>query len=194
VKKIFFFSNNPNKIKEVLQILKNDLIKIKTLKKLDIKAPNETGKTFYKNANIKSSYGYKLKKIPCFADDSGICIDALDGKPGVNSKDYIHINGGSEKTFKKIINKSKKLLNTKAFFITVISLTLNGEKTIFFEGKVKGNISSTPRGKNGFGYDPIFIPNGFKKTFAEMTTEEKNSVSHRRIALFKLQKYLFKSF
>tara|TARA_Y100000590_G_C15592736_1_gene966756 strand:+ start:467 stop:1051 length:585 start_codon:yes stop_codon:yes gene_type:complete len=194
VKKIFFFSNNLSKIDEVLKILKNNSIKIETLKKINIKSPNENGKTFRKNANIKSSYGYKLKKIPCFSDDSGICISALDGKPGVNSKNYIHINGGAEKAFKKIINQSKKLSNTKAFFKTVISLTLNEEKTLFFEGKVKGNISSKPRGKNGFGYDPIFIPSGFNKTFAEMTTEEKNNVSHRRIALFKLQKYLFKSF
>ena len=157
-----------------------------------IKNPKENGSTFQKNAKIKSLYGFKKFKQPCFADDSGICINALGGLPGIKSKRFIQKNRGLNKTLNKVIETTKQKINNKAYFHTCIALTLNKKKTIFFEGKVYGKISEEPKGKRGFGYDPIFIPKGFKKTFAQMTSSEKNIISHRSIAVNKLKKYLLR--
>jgi len=144
---------------------------------------------FEENAKIKSSYGYKKIKLPCFADDSGICIGALDNFPGIESKRFLKKNDDHKKTFKTIINKAKELSNFYAYFQTSVSLTFDNE-TIFFKGVVRGKISSEPKGKYGFHYDPIFIPEGYNKTFAEMSSDEKNKISHRSIATQKLKKYL----
>ena len=153
--------------------------------------PRETGSTFEENAKIKTSYGYKKIKLPCFADDSGICISALGDFPGVESKRFLKKNDDHKKTFKTIINKAKELSNFHAYFQTSVSLTFNNE-SIFFKGVVRGKISSEPRGKNGFHYDPIFIPEGSEKTFGEMSIEEKNQISHRARAIDKLKKFLIK--
>jgi XTP/dITP diphosphohydrolase len=194
VKKIIFFSHNDNKIKEVKKLFKETGIYILTLYDFpNISEPEETGSTFEENAEIKSSYGYKKIQLPCFADDSGICIDALDGYPGIESKRFLKKNDDHKKTFKTIINKTKELSNFHAYFQTSVSLTFNNE-TIFFKGVVRGKISSEPRGKYGFHYDPIFIPEGSKKTFGEMSIEEKNKISHRARAIDKLKKFLIKSF
>ena len=194
MKKIVFFSHNDNKIKEVKRLFEKTEINVLSLHEFpNILEPEETGSSFEENAKIKSNYGYNKIKLPCFADDSGICISALDYHPGIQSKRYLLNNGDHEKTFKIIINKAKKLSDFRAYFQTSVSLTFNNE-SIFFKGIVEGRISSEPKGKYGFHYDPIFIPNGYKKTFGEMTIEEKNKISHRALAIKKLKKFLIKSF
>ncbi len=194
MKKIIFFSHNDNKIKEVKKLFKETGIYILTLYDFpNISEPKETGSTFEENAEIKSSYGYKKLQLPCFADDSGICINALDGFPGIKSKRFLKKNDDHKKTFKTIINKTKELSNFHAYFQTSVSLTFNNA-TIFFKGVVRGKISSEPRGGYGFHYDPIFIPEGSDKTFGEMSIEEKNKISHRARAIDKLKKFLIKSF
>ena len=193
MKKIIFFSHNDNKIKEVKKLFEETEIIILTLHDFPkISEPDETGSTFEENAKIKSSYGYKKIKLPCFADDSGICIGALDGFPGIKSKRFLKKNDDHKKTFKTIINKAKKLSNFQAYFQTSVSLTFDNQ-SIFFNGVVRGKISSEPRGKYGFDYDPIFIPEGSEKTFGEMSIKEKNKISHRAHAINKLKKFLIKS-
>ena len=193
MRKIIFFSHNDNKIKEVKKLFEEIGINILTLHDFpNISEPKETGSTFEENAKIKSSYGYKKIQLPCFADDSGICISALDDFPGIKSKRFLKKNTDHNKTFKTIINKAKELSNFHAYFQTSVSLTFDNE-SIFFKGVVRGKISSKPRGKYGFHYDPIFIPEGSEKTFGEMSIEEKNKISHRARAINKLKKFLIKS-
>ena len=190
MKKIVFFSYNNNKIKEVKKLFEEIEINILSLHDFPgILNPKETGSSFEENAKIKSSYGYEKIKLPCFADDSGICISALNYFPGIKSKRFLEKNGNHEKTFKIIINKAKEQLNFQAYFQTSISLTFSNE-SIFFKGVISGKISPEPRGKYGFHYDPIFIPKGSEKTFGEMTIEEKNKISHRARAIKKLKKFL----
>ena len=184
---LLFFSYNQNKISEIKKLFKNNKIKILSLNDFPkVSEPNETGKFFAENAKIKSLYGFKIFKIPCFADDSGICVSALNNEPGVNSKRFLEKFKSKKQAFKYIINKTNASKNTVAIFKTSICLTTKLGQYIIFEGSVAGNISSFPKGKNGFGYDPIFIPKNFKKTFAEMKNKEKNLISHRGIAINKL--------
>ncbi len=195
MKKIFFFSENLNKINEIEILFKKNKIEILNLKNFyNINIPEETGKTFEENAKIKSCYGFKNSNHPCFADDSGLCINGLDGFPGIKSKRFIEKNKDIKNALTSIIRKTKKSNSSEAYFQTSISLTLEENKTILFNGIIKGNIANEPRGLSGFGYDPIFIPEGFKKTFGEMNTVEKNKISHRAIAINKLKKYLVKLF
>ena len=190
MRKIIFFSRNNNKIKEVKKLFEEIKINILTLNDFpNISEPKETGSTFEENAKIKSSYGYEKLKLPCFADDSGICISALNYFPGVESKRFLEKNGDHEKTFRAIINKAKEVSNFHAYFQTSVSLTFDNE-SVFFIGIVRGKISSEPRGRYGFHYDPIFIPKGSEKTFGEMSLEEKNKISHRARAIKKLKKFL----
>ena len=191
MKEILFFSKNPNKISEISNLFLNSSIKILNLDSYKkIRSPNENGKTFEDNARIKSLYGLKNFKKICFADDSGICIEALKGNPGVYSKKFLSENGGQLKALEKIIEEVKLKKNYSAFFQTTICLSLNKNDHLFFTGKIYGNISNNLRGLSGFGYDPIFIPNGARVTFAEMTQKRKNLISHRGLAIKKLRKFL----
>ena len=195
MKKIIFFSHNKNKINEIIELFKGSNINVLSLKNFsNIKEPEEVGSSFKENSKIKSEYGFKHLRLPCFADDSGICISVFGNFPGIKSKRYLIKSGGPDKAFATIINKTKKLLDSRAYFQTSISLTVDHNKTIFFNGVIKGNISSEPKGEGGFHYDPIFIPNGTNKTFAQMPEEEKNKISHRAIATKKLKKYLLELF
>jgi len=188
---ILFFSNNQKKIDEVLRLFNKADYKILSLIDFsNFKELKEDGATFEKNALIKSSYGFKKYKIPCFADDSGICIKALNNKPGIHSKRFLEKNKGAKNTFSKIIAKTNEQNNYKAYFQTSISLSLPGNEVVYFKGVLRGSISKEARGLNGFGYDPIFIPSGYKKTLAEININEKNKISHRSIAIKKLKKYL----
>ena len=154
--------------------------------------PKENGKTFKKNAMIKSQFGYKISKIPCIADDSGICISALNGAPGVNSNRYKKKFGGNKKVHEKIIKIIKKSKDNKANFKTVISYTYAKNKTVIFEGSKNGTIVK-PLGKKGFDYDPIFKPKNSLKTYAQMSKRDKNKISHRAIAMKKLMIFINKS-
>ena len=192
MKNILFFSHNQKKIIEIKQIFKDSKIKIYDLNSFKkIKEPKETGATFSSNAKIKSKYGQQLFDMPCFADDSGFCVEALKNNPGVKSKRFLEKFSNNKKAFEYIISNVVKKRNNKAFFVTAISLTLKENHHITFLGKINGTVSLKPKGMNGFGYDPIFIPENNIKTFAEMSLEEKNIISHRKIAITKLKSFLF---
>ena len=192
MKDILFFSHNQKKIIEIKQIFKDSKIKIYDLNSFKkIKEPKETGATFSSNAKIKSKYGQQLFDMPCFADDSGFCVEALKNNPGVKSKRFLEKFSNNKKVFEYIISNVVKKKNNKAFFVTAISLTLKENHHITFLGKINGTVSLEPKGTNGFGYDPIFVPENNTKTFAEMTLEEKSIISHRKIAITKLKSFLF---
>tara|TARA_B100000029_G_C17297395_1_gene859328 strand:- start:222 stop:821 length:600 start_codon:yes stop_codon:yes gene_type:complete len=192
-----FFSNNQNKIKEIKKLFLKSGIKILSLNDLNKTEnymakiePKEIGNSFAANAKIKSLYGFKRFNMPCFADDSGICISSLKNKPGINSKYFFENFKNKKDAFNFIINKCTVNQNTSAYFKTSICLCLKINHYIVFEGTVTGNISLKAKGKNGFGYDPLFIPSGHDKTFAEMSIKEKNYFSHRSIAINKLKKFI----
>ena len=195
MKDILFFSHNQKKIIEIKQIFKDSKIKIYDLnsfKKIkELRAPKENGDTFSSNAKIKSKYGQQLFDMPCFADDSGFCVEALKNNPGVKSKRFLEKFSNNKKAFDYIISNVIKKKNNKAFFVTAISLTLKKNHHVIFLGKINGTVSLEPKGANGFGYDPIFVPENNIKTFAEMNLEEKNIISHRKIAISKLKSFLF---
>jgi len=192
LKNILFFSHNQKKIIEINQIFKSSRKNINNLNSFKkVKEPKETGNTFSANAKIKSMYGQKIFKIPCFADDSGFCVEALSNDPGVKSKRFLEKFFSNKEAFEYIISNVIKKNNNKAFFVTAVSLTLNNNHHIIFLGRINGTVSLKPKGDNGFGYDPIFIPENHNKTFAEISPKEKNKISHRKIAITKLKSFLF---
>jgi XTP/dITP diphosphohydrolase len=192
LKDLLFFSHNQKKITEIKLIFKYSKIKIKDLNFFQkIKEPAEIGKSFSENAKIKSKFGQEIFNMPCFADDSGFCVEALNNNPGVKSKRFLEKFSSNKSAFEHIISSVIKKKNDKAFFVTAISLSLKANHHIVFLGRVDGRVSLSPKGKSGFGYDPIFIPKDHDKTFAEMNLGEKNKISHRRLAITKLNSFLF---
>ena len=186
--KLLFFSNNKNKLKEVKNIFQNSSIKI--FSQADFKInyePKEFGSSFAENAKIKSAYGYKILGLPCFADDSGICIEALNWSPGIFSKKFISKFKNNSECFDYIIDKVKESGKRKAYFKTSICLTIKHNYHISFEGIINGLISNNARGGNGFGYDPIFFYPELGKTFGEIDPILKHSISHRYLAFNKLK-------
>lgn len=149
----------------------------------------ETGYSLEENALLKAQFVFDLTGKSCFADDSGLEVEALDNLPGVYSARYAGLPVNTEKNIEKLLKSLAVVGNRKAQFRTVIALMMPGNKEIF-EGIVKGKITEEKKGTNGFGYDPVFVPDGFTKTFAEMTDSEKNKISHRAMALDRLKKYL----
>ncbi len=149
----------------------------------------ETAATIEGNALLKAKTIAEKFDTNCFSDDSGLLVDALDGAPGVYSARYAGEQKNDRDNIDKLLSELNYVDNRKAHFKTVMALVLNG-KEYLFEGIVNGTIAREMRGSNGFGYDPVFMPDGFSKTFAEMSAEEKNSISHRKIALKKLLDFL----
>ena len=191
LEEVLFFSNNKKKIIEISNLFLNESIKVLNLNNFDkVRSPEEVGKTFEENAKIKAFYGFDVFKKKCFADDSGICIKAMGGDPGLQSKNFLEKGGCINTNLEEILFITKNKNDFNAFFQTSICLVLDKDNHVFFKGKIKGKISQKIRGNNGFGYDPIFIPERENKTFAEMSLKEKNSVSHRSIAIEKLKSYL----
>ena len=191
MRKLLFFSNNKNKIIEIKKIFNKFNLELLSLSDLNIsEEPEESGQTFEENAKIKSDYGFNKTGIPCFADDSGICIESLNWKPGVLSKRFLNNFKSNEECFESIIKSNKKNSKQNAYFKTSISLTIKNKQNILFNGKIDGKISSRAKGRFGFGYDPIFIPKSFEKTLAELSIKEKNEISHRSIAVTKLINFL----
>tara|TARA_B100000925_G_scaffold283701_1_gene257863 strand:+ start:947 stop:1543 length:597 start_codon:yes stop_codon:yes gene_type:complete len=193
--KLVFATQNNGKYNEVKRMMPKN-ISLLNLNDLNFnEVIEETGKTLKQNAKIKSDFIFKNFKINCFADDTGLEIDSLDGMPGVFSARFAGKNSNSHDNIKKVWELLTGYKNTNARFKTVFSLNVNG-KTFFFEGNINGKIIFKQRGRNGFGYDSIFIPNGYTKTFAELNLNEKNKISHRSKALKRLiffldqQKYL----
>ena len=191
MRQLLFFSKNKNKIIEIEKIFYKFNLKILSLNDIGISVePEETGQTFEENAKIKSDYGFNQTGIPCFADDSGICIESLDWKPGVLSKRFLNNFKSKEDCFKSIIDSVKSKDKQNAYFKTSISLTIKNDQNIIFNGRIDGEISNEIKGEFGFGYDPIFIPKDYKKTLAELSTNKKNEISHRSIATTKLINFL----
>jgi XTP/dITP diphosphohydrolase len=189
MQQLVFATNNPHKLEEVAAKIKGE---IKLLSLDDIGCYDdiaETGATFRENASIKSYYIYHKYHVNCFGDDSGLEIDALDGEPGVYSARYAGKQGDHEANIDKVLAKLGLAKNRKARFRTVISLVWEGDEH-FFEGSVEGSIRYERAGVKGFGYDPIFQPDGYTVTFAEMSLEEKNRISHRAKAVEKLVAFL----
>jgi XTP/dITP diphosphohydrolase len=192
MQQLVFATNNRHKLDEVSAKL-NGAIKLLTLHDIgcydDIE---ETGTTFKANASIKSHHVYTEYKLNCFGDDSGLEIDALNGEPGVYSARYAGTHGNHAANISKVLDNLKDETNRKARFRTVISLIWNGEEH-FFEGTVEGTIRQELSGNGGFGYDPIFEPEGYDITFAEMSMEQKNAISHRAKAMEQLIAFLNKA-
>ncbi len=182
-------SANSGKILEIREIL-GERFFLKGLKDIGIfEEIPETGKTFHENAFLKSKYVFDKTGLNVFSDDSGLCIKALNGAPGVYSARFAGEPKSDEKNIQLVLEKMNDLEDRSAYFICVIALIWKGT-IYYFEGRVDGRIAEYPRGKNGFGYDPIFIPNGFNNTLAELSAEVKNQLSHRYIALKKMKDFL----
>lgn len=189
MKKFVFATNNAHKLKEVAAIVGHQ-IELLSLKDIgchdDIP---ETSDTLEGNALQKAKYVYERYHIDCFADDTGLEVEALDGAPGVYSARYAGEGHNSEENIRKLLHELEGKDNRKARFRTVFALIINGKEHLF-EGIVKGEIIATKRGTSGFGYDPVFVPEGFTQTFAEMSDAQKNKISHRAIGVNKLCKFL----
>ena len=187
--KLVFATNNENKIKEINALLTNS-IKLLSLKDIgcyeDIP---ETADTIEGNAILKAKYVYEKYGYNCFADDTGLEIKSLNGEPGVFSARYAGEEKNADKNMDKVLQKLAPFSDRAAQFKTVVALVING-KLSTFEGIIKGEITSEKHGKDGFGYDPIFKPNGYEITFAEMPLSEKNNISHRGRAVKKLIDFL----
>lgn len=182
---IVFATNNPYKIQEV-QLLLPKNIKLVSLKEIGcFEDIPETQNTIEGNAIQKANYIKTKYNKDCFADDTGLEVDALNGAPGVHSARYAGPEKNSSKNIKKLLHELKNKSNRCAHFKTVIALNYLG-KTINFEGICKGKIIRQEIGSGGFGYDPIFKPEGYSQTFAQMTLEEKNKIGHRGLAINKL--------
>jgi len=189
MQQLVFATNNHHKIEEVLAKIGHQFI---ILSLDDIGCTDdieETGTTFAANASIKSHYIYSKYQLSCFGDDSGLEIDALNGEPGVYSARYAGKHGDHQANMDKVLTLLNAQTNRKARFKTVISLVLDG-KEHFFEGTVEGTIRNQRSGSQGFGYDPIFQPDGYTITFAEMTMQQKNAISHRARAVEKMIAFL----
>lgn len=190
-KELIFASHNNGKINEIREMLSPLGIKILSGNDLNLPDVEETGQTFEENAYIKALAAAQAKNIPCIADDSGLCVDAIGGKPGVYTARYApdrDFNKGMDKLLAEI--EATNSGNRAAHFSCVIVLAHPNGNYISFEGRVDGQIAKQKSGCAGFGYDPIFIPTGFSRSFAEFDSEEKNKISHRGRALQKFIDYL----
>ena len=194
INKLLIGTNNKGKLREIRGLLPPSIITCSILD-FNLKSPKENGNTFEENSIIKSKYFSKKTNLICIADDSGLEIDILDKKPGIYSARW----GGQKGDFKKAIKKVYKELNKKkkdckkkkikARFVCALSISFLNKKIAIVVGKVEGSISQKPKGKNGFGYDPIFIPNKMKKTFGQMSSSEKYKIDHRFKAFKKIKKF-----
>ena len=195
INKLLIGTNNKGKLREIKSLLPKK-IKIYSTSKFNLKSPTENGKTFKENSLIKSKYFSKKIDMTCLADDSGLEIDLLDKNPGIYSARW----GGKHSDFGKAIKRVYRELNKKdkkwknkkikARFVCALSISYLNKKIACVLGKVEGQISHEPKGKNGFGYDPIFIPSGKSKTFGEMEPSKKYKIDHRFNAFKKLRKFL----
>ena len=185
-------TNNAHKLKEVREILSPHKITVYGLNDLNLHPEDvdENADTYAGNALIKAQSLQKLTTMPIIADDSGMEIEAMDNQPGLHSARFADQHGGHANAIRAILQELKKKDNRKARFVCDIILVNEDEKPLLFEGIVDGHIAEEPFGEGGFGYDPIFVADELNKTYAEMTQEEKNKVSHRGKALKKLLTYL----
>ena len=187
--KLVFATNNLHKLKEVQEMLSNT-IEVLSLKDIGcFEDIEETESTLEGNAKLKADYITEKYGFDCFADDTGLEVEAIDGKPGVYSARYAGAHGNAEKNMEKLLNELQNKSNRKAKFRTIIALNLRN-KQYLFEGICEGEILNEKTGVKGFGYDPIFKPSNASCSFAEMNSEEKNIISHRGIAIQELVQFL----
>lgn len=186
---MIFATNNQHKVDEIRHVI-GDEFELMTLKEagIDIDIP-EPHDTLEANATEKSQTIYRMTGIDCFSEDTGLEVAALNGEPGVKSARYAGESRSFDKNIEKLLHKLSNKTDTSARFRTVISLIIDGKETLF-EGICAGKIIPEKKGNEGFGYDPVFVPNGSDKTFAEMTLAEKNRFSHRKKATEKLVAFL----
>ena len=192
-KTLIVASNNAKKIEEIKNILPE--FKIVTLKEIGFDQEIvEDGSTFRENALIKAQTIAEKFQINCIADDSGLCVEALNGAPGVFSARYAGKEKDDNANNQKLLVELKGITNREAYFVTSLCYyDIQDTKGYYFEGEVNGKIATAPRGSNGFGYDPLFIPEGFDKTFAELDASEKNKMSHRANALKRFKLFMDKA-
>lgn len=191
IEKIVVASHNQGKIKEFRTMLTPYQIEVVSAQELNLPDVEETGTTFEENARLKADTLAKLSGLPCLADDSGLCVNALDGRPGVFSARYApnrDFGKGMEMLLKEL--KDSKSEDRSAYFACVLALAVPGAGCQIFEGRVDGELAEEPRGDAGFGYDPIFVPKGYDRTFAEFAKEAKNQISHRGLAFKKFSAFL----
>ena len=194
--KIILATHNKNKVNEFNKIFHTYNIFFSPISEFTNNVPKETGKTFSENAIIKAKHAgnFTKWKLPCLADDSGLSIEILSNKPGVYSASWVKKNNYSE-VFKyirkKIQEQGESMKGQKAFFNCTLALLYSPSKVKTFEGILEGTLTYPPRGDFGFGYDPIFIPNETNKTLAELKSNEKNQISHRKKAIKKLIEFIF---
>ena len=185
IDKILVGTHNKGKFIEMSDLLPKKIKKISPID-LDIKSPIENGKTFEENSEIKAEFFCKNSNLVTLSDDSGLEVDALNGEPGIFSSRFAEDLGGFENAMKKILERIKKInKGSKAQFISSLTIQWPDGKKITETGVIKGSLTDI-RGENGFGYDPIFVPEGYTKTFAEMNYKEKLKIDHRQIAYKKL--------
>jgi XTP/dITP diphosphohydrolase len=192
--KLILATQNHNKVIELKRLLMN-YPQYEVLSLSDLKITEdieETGSTFESNAQLKAHHIHSLTGFACIADDSGIEIEALNNEPGVYSARYLGENTSYEIKNKTILNRLENIANRKARFVSVVCLILSKDEIYSFEGIMPGTIGFEPKGVNGFGYDPIFIPEGYSISYAEMDIDTKNLLSHRGQALRKAVEYLEK--
>lgn len=186
---LVFATNNQNKLQEIKALI-SPHINLLTLADIGcVEELPETQLTLEGNALQKAKYVFDQYKVNCFADDTGLEIEALNGRPGVFSARYAGEEKSADRNMRKVLSEMKGVKNRTAYFKTVISLIINN-KEVLFKGIVNGIILERKRGKKGFGYDPIFVPEGYQISFAEMSLDEKNKISHRAMAVKKLVDYL----
>ncbi|MEI0580642.1 RdgB/HAM1 family non-canonical purine NTP pyrophosphatase [Brachyspira pilosicoli] len=190
INKLVIATANKHKLIEIQNIFKDSAKEILSMPE-DIGEIIENGNTFIENSLIKARAVYNHTKLPSLADDSGICINALNGEPGIYSARYGGENLGYKEKMQMILDKLKNKNDRTAYFITSAVCVLDDNYYIALEGIVNGVIVESPKGFDGFGYDPIFKPNGYDVTYAEMTLEQKNSMSHRAIAMNKMKEILY---
>ena len=187
MKKILIGTHNAGKFKEIAYLISKNYKKISPVS-LKIKSPKEIGKSFISNSKLKVRFFSKHVNYPVISDDSGLCIQALNNKPGIYSARLAKKHGGFVKAMKFILKKMKNKKNRKAIFVCSLSFKKNNGKIVSVEGRLKGNISNKIIGKKGFGYDPIFIPIKKTITFGQMLKSKKMKMDHRYIAFQKLKK------
>jgi len=193
IKEIIIGTNNDGKYREICSLLPKKIKKF-SIKELKISNPKETGKNFEENSMIKASYFSKKTNLVCISDDSGLEIDLLNGAPGIYSARWSGIKNNFDEAIEKVFQKMNKIRKNwtnknTARFVCCLSIFWPNGKNYQSKGIIKGTISPKKRGNNGFGYDPIFIPNGYKKTFGEMKPKLKMSIDHRYKAFIKIKKF-----
>lgn len=189
MKTIVFASHNKHKSSEIASLLSN-LVNVKDLNAIGFTAEiPETGDTFHENALIKAKSVFEATGMTCLSDDSGLQVSFLNGQPGVKSARFAGPNATDSENVELLLNKMGNASNREARFITILCL-YDGVNPVYFEGVVNGKIATQPSGSNGFGYDPVFIPDGYNQTFAELSAIQKNQISHRFNAVQNLILYL----